>query len=144
MVEDCLTAEKACFRPGGDYDAWDFEVTGGSLGGARGLMAIEDQGSGSQYVRARTWPRWNEMAYVLWFLLAAIGATAWLQGSLLVAAVFGLMAIVVFLRSMSEAASAQVAILEALEASSQSVHDTDESVETIHDADESLTVAATR
>ena len=144
MVQARLTAARTCFRPGGDYDAWDFEVSGGSLGGARGLMAIEDQGSGSQYVRARTWPLWNPMAHVVWLTLAAIGVIAWLHGAPIVAAVFGVLSLLVLFRSMSEAASAQVAILDALESSSQSMPDTDDAVETVRETDDALAAAATR
>src|SRR5262249_54874591 len=36
---------------GGPYDRWDIEVPGGAFGRARLLIAVEDQGAGTQYVR---------------------------------------------------------------------------------------------
>jgi O-antigen biosynthesis protein len=147
MVQRRLEASKIGFQPGGDYDSWDFDVYGGSLAGARGLMAIEDQGSGTQYVRARTWPKWRPLAVIPVVIFSAISAIAFLQGAATVAAVFVSIALFVIVRTLSEAASAQVAILDALEASSQFVPELTKAARTpdaIREAAKTLTAAVTR
>lgn len=48
------------------YDHWDLAVAGGLLGGAKMLMAIEDHGAGTQYIRVRLSPRYS--------LLSMLGA----------------------------------------------------------------------
>jgi glycosyltransferase involved in cell wall biosynthesis len=117
MLERQLISVKACFQRGGDFDPWDFEVIGGTLGGARALMAIEDQGSGTQYVRARTWPVCRSMGVIPTILLSVISLIAWLQGFPIATGVLGFLCLALLYRMMSEAASAQVAILDGLAAS---------------------------
>jgi O-antigen biosynthesis protein len=55
---------------GNAYEPWDLEVVGGLLGSARALMAIEDHGSGRQYVRLAAWPRYSKLAVIF----AVVGA----------------------------------------------------------------------
>ena len=117
QLEERLITSKACFQRGGDYDPWDFEVFGGAFGGARVLMAIEDQGSGTQYVRANVWPVCRLMGVVPVIFLAAIALISWFQGFPTATVVLGLTGLLVLYRVLSEAASSQVAILEGLEAS---------------------------
>lgn len=116
-LEAKLKGVKACFQRGGDYDPWDFEVFGGSFGGARVLMAIEDQGSGTQYVRSRVWPFFRPVGVVPVILLAAISLIADFQGFSIAAVVLGIIGLLVLYRVLSEAASAQAAILDGLAAS---------------------------
>jgi hypothetical protein len=41
---------------GGPYDRWDLEVSGGSFGAVRLLVAVEEHGRGRQLLRCRLWP----------------------------------------------------------------------------------------
>src|SRR5207247_1896737 len=59
-------------RLGGDYDRWDLEVSGGPLASARLLMAVEDHGGGSQFVRFRWRPHGSRGGVLLTALFAAL------------------------------------------------------------------------
>ena len=63
-----LKRQEAAWRPGGDFDDWDFEVRGGLFASARLLSTVEEHGGGRQMVRFRAWPRLSA------FALAAFGA----------------------------------------------------------------------
>jgi O-antigen biosynthesis protein len=69
-----LTRQQVISARGGAYDRWDIEVFGGALGSARLLMAIEDHGAGTQYVRTRCWPRLRPIGAAMLLLFG--GATA--------------------------------------------------------------------
>jgi GT2 family glycosyltransferase len=56
-VEAELCRHGGAVLRGAEFDRWDLEVQGGMFGAARVLMAVEDHGAGTQFVRARAWPR---------------------------------------------------------------------------------------
>jgi hypothetical protein len=66
---------------GGPYDRWDLEVPGGLLGRARLLMAVEDHGAGTQYVRTRIWPHWTRRARLLAGVLTGLALAAAVDAS---------------------------------------------------------------
>jgi GT2 family glycosyltransferase len=75
-------------RCGGEYERWDLQVRGGSLGAGRMRMGVEEHGSGKQLLRFRTWPKCSRLglALVLVFSALAVGASleaAWLGAALL-------------------------------------------------------------
>jgi hypothetical protein len=74
----------------GAFDAWDLEVYAGVLGGARLLMAVEDHGSGTQYVRFAAWPRFSPAGAALAGALLLLAAGGWASGHPVVALVLGL------------------------------------------------------
>jgi GT2 family glycosyltransferase len=82
-------------RRGGDYDRWDLEVRGGSLGGARVRMTIEEHGSGKQMARYRVWPRWASRARWAAGSLAAGAASAAAVGRTFAAVAAALAAVAV-------------------------------------------------
>ena len=51
QVRDAIGCGGARVNDGGPYDRWDLEVAGGTLARARLLIAVEDHGAGTQYVR---------------------------------------------------------------------------------------------
>jgi len=55
-LESALRKAGAYVRRGGEYDKWDLQVRAGLFGSARVLMAVEEHGSGKQFVRFRVWP----------------------------------------------------------------------------------------
>ncbi len=90
-IEMDLRAAGAGVRLGGDYDRWDLEVSGGPLASARLLMAVEDHGGGSQFVRFRWRPHGSRGGILLTALFAAltggaVAAGAWVAGTILAAA----------------------------------------------------------
>ncbi len=61
---------------GGSFDAWDLEVHGGLVGGARLLSTVEEHGSGKQMLRFRVWPRFSPVALLVTAGLAGLAAAA--------------------------------------------------------------------
>ena len=56
-LETALRKESGVVLRGGPHDRWDLEVRGGVFGTVRGGMAVEDHGSGTQFIRFRTNPQ---------------------------------------------------------------------------------------
>jgi O-antigen biosynthesis protein len=112
-LEAVLRASGASVLRGGEYDRWDLAVCGGMLGATRLLMAVEDHGAGTQFVRFVSWPRCSPGAVALTFLFAvlAIGAAidqAWPAATMLGTGV-GLLG----LRTLKECAGATTIVLRA-------------------------------
>ncbi|MGH2729841.1 MAG: glycosyltransferase [Actinomycetota bacterium] len=110
-IESSLKEAGATVVRGGDYDSWDLEVRGGAFGSVRVLMAVEDHGAGTQYVRLRSWPRssWIARALVSLFVTLVLGtalAQNWVE-----AAVLGGVAALIAARMVVEAGSATRAVL---------------------------------
>jgi GT2 family glycosyltransferase len=89
-------------RTGGDFDAWDLELRGGLLGGARTLMAVEEHGAGKQLVRFRVWPKLSLPGIVLSALCVVLATGAALDGAWVVASLLALGGLLVFARAWLE------------------------------------------
>jgi GT2 family glycosyltransferase len=90
QVEAALQSAGCLVHRSGAFDAWDLEVYAGVLGGARLLMAVEDHGSGTQYVRFAAWPRFSPAGAALAGALLLLAAGGWASGHPVVALVLGL------------------------------------------------------
>ncbi len=101
-------------RRGGDFDAWDLEVRGGTLGAVRLLMAVEEHGAGRQFVRVRVWPRCSPVGLALVGLCAVLGAGALAGGAPGPALLFGAGAILCALLMARGCAGANAAVLRSL------------------------------
>ena len=99
---------------GGEYDRWDLEVQGGLLGAARMLMAVEDHGAGTQFVRFRSWPRFSRVAVVMTLFFALLSAEAVEDRAWSVAALLGTISVLLALRTLYESAGAEAVILRAI------------------------------
>ena len=78
LTEQRLMETRGLVARGGDFEDWDLELYTGIWGGSRLLMAVEDQGSGTQYVRFGVWPRFSKTAMaVATGLMACSVLTAW-------------------------------------------------------------------
>src|SRR5213075_1147347 len=75
-IETALCDYGALPLRGGDFDPWDLEVRGGSLGSARMFAAVEYHGDGRQLLRIRSWPRCSAAAAALTLTFAALSAGA--------------------------------------------------------------------
>jgi hypothetical protein len=104
---------------GGEYDRWDLEVQGGLLGAARMLMAVEDHGAGTQFVRFRSWPRFSRVAVVLILLFALLSAEAVEDGAWSATAIVGAITLLLMRRTLNESAGAQAVILRAIKSSEE-------------------------
>jgi hypothetical protein len=94
-LEDELRREGCIVQHGSEYDRWDMHIRGGMLGSAQVRMAVEEHGSGRQFVRFRSWPQWSRggLALTLLFAALALGAAidgAWVACGILSAIVLGL------------------------------------------------------
>jgi hypothetical protein len=110
-VEQTLRGDGALVRRGGDWDQWDLEVTCGTLGAARLIMAVEDHGAGNQLIRVRWWPSVSTAALALTVGTAALSVTAGFDGGWSVAAILGTAAAWVVLRALCQCGAA-VAVIE--------------------------------
>ena len=99
---------------GGEYDRWDLEVQGGLLGASRMLMAVEDHGAGTQFVRFRSWPRFSRVAVVLTLFFALLSAVAVEDRAWSAAAILATITVLLTLRTLDEAAGAEAVILRAI------------------------------
>jgi len=113
-LEGVLRASGAFVLRGGDYDRWDLAVCGGMLGTTRLLMAVEDHGSDTQFVRFNSWPRCSLGAVALTLLFTALALAAAMNQARLAATVLGTVAVLLMLRTLQECAGATTAVLRAL------------------------------
>ncbi len=104
-----ITAER-----GGCYDRWDLQVRGGSFGAARLLMAVEDQGAGTQYVRIRSWPRCSHAATGLALVFASLAAMAVVDGAWAASVGLALISGFFVVRTVLDCGAATAVTLEAL------------------------------
>jgi hypothetical protein len=91
---------------GGNFDRWDLELRGGLLGRARILTAVEEHGHGSQLVRFRLRPLPARGALFCSALLAVVAIEAGFDGAPHVAAVLGLVLVLVLGVTASDCAYA--------------------------------------
>ncbi|MEW5849183.1 MAG: glycosyltransferase [Myxococcota bacterium] len=98
---------------GGDYDAWDLEVRGGILGGARLIMMLEEHGAGRQLARFRVVPRVTTCGVLLVTALLAFLVAAAVSHALVAAVVLGAAALVPTVRTVLEVAVAMRALHDA-------------------------------
>ena len=91
-LEQALRSDGIPVRRGGDWDRWDLEVLGGALGATRLIVAVEDHGAGRQFVRYRWWPSAAGSVLVLVAGLGGLSLAALLSGAEAAAAVLGVAA----------------------------------------------------
>ena len=89
-LERSLRETHAIVLRGGPFERWDLEVRGGTSGGVRVRMCVEEHGAGRQFVHFRVWPRASHLGGPLAAapsLLALIAAldTAWAAAGMLAA-----------------------------------------------------------
>jgi GT2 family glycosyltransferase len=113
-VQRALRRERNVFRCGGDFDSWDLEVLGGMFGAARMLMAVEDHGAGTQYVRARITPLSRASTKVLLSCLLLVLIAALSHHQFVVAACFAIPAFLTFSAAFRQQGRATAALRRAI------------------------------
>ncbi|MGH9423992.1 MAG: hypothetical protein ACRD3J_28715 [Thermoanaerobaculia bacterium] len=104
---------------GGDFDNWDLEVSGGLVGQARTLMAIEEHGGGRQLVRYRIEPLFSPLARGALLTTGLLALLLWLaEGTQALPILLGF-AVVIVLFAGIQALSAASAIRSAAESAEQ-------------------------
>jgi len=111
QVRDAVGCGGASVNDGGPYDRWDLEVSGGALGQARLLIAVEDHGAGKQYVRLGFWPKCSAAGLTVIAFLASVAGTAATSAAWTAAIVFAVATAGVIGRVGQEAGRA-LAVLE--------------------------------
>jgi GT2 family glycosyltransferase len=109
-VEQMLRAVALTVRRGGDWDSWDLEVTCGTYGAARLIMAVEDHGAGNQLVRVRWWPSVSATVLALTVPASTLSLAAGLDRSWSAAALLGMAAAWVAVRAAWQCGAAVAAI----------------------------------
>jgi len=97
-IQVAARSEGAVVRGGGEFDRWDLEVRGGTLGTARLLTAVEEHGQGRQMIRGRMWPHVSTLARLGLAVLASGVLVAWLLRSPVASAVLAAAAVAFALR----------------------------------------------
>lgn len=105
-LERQLRAAGAVTARGSDYDRWDLEVRGGSLGSARAGALIEDHGGGKQLARFRWWPTITSAAPIMTAFFATTALAAGANHAWAASAVLGAVAVGIALRTVLECATA--------------------------------------
>src|SRR3989454_10523477 len=98
---------------GGEHDRWDLEVRCGFFGAARLLMGVEDHGGG-QFVRLRLWPDVPAWSPILTVGFAALALGAFHDHAWPAAAVLGLGALLLALRTLEQSTAAMATITRGL------------------------------
>src|SRR3989454_925200 len=112
-IAAALQTEGGCVLRGGEHDRWDLEVRCGFLGAARLLMGVEDH-RGGQFVRLRLWPDVPAWGPVLTVGFAALALGAFHDHAWPAAAVLGLMALLLALRTLQQCTAAMATIARGL------------------------------
>jgi hypothetical protein len=110
-LRDAISRNGTCVTDGGPYDRWDLEVTGGVLGRARLLVAVEDHGAGTQYVRFGIWPKCTGAGLIMIAVSASIAGVAATSATWVAAGAFAGAAALVIARVAQQAGRA-LAVLE--------------------------------
>jgi GT2 family glycosyltransferase len=105
-----LKRKEAAWSPGGDFDAWDFEVRGGLLSSARLLSSVEEHGGGRQMVLFRAWPRFSTFGLVAVCAFSALALAAGIAGAWFAAGALGLIAGLTAVRAIWETGLAMGAL----------------------------------
>jgi O-antigen biosynthesis protein len=109
-VEKHLIGLGVRVRRGGEYDEWGLNVQAGPLGAARMLMAVEDHGAGTQYVRIGWWPRTRPVGALLILLVAFLVAESAVDRAWPAAVALGVIGVLLLIRIVRDCSVAGAAI----------------------------------
>jgi len=112
--EAMLRKQGAVVRRGNDYDSWDLEIRGGSLGTVRVRMAVEEHGAGKQLLRLRSWPRFSPLALMLACLFAGLSVATVMDRAWFASGSLGLLAALLMTWTFEDCAMAGASWLRAL------------------------------
>ena len=114
QVRHAIGCGGARVNDGGPYDRWDLEVAGGALARARLLIAVEDHGAGTQYVRFGIRPKCSGAGLAAIAFFAAVAGAAAMSAAWTAAGVFAGAAIWVIARIVQEAGRALILFEDAV------------------------------
>lgn len=114
-IEQAARQSGARVVRGGPYATWDLELSGGALGAARVLVAVEEHGRGRQLVRSRVWQRFTRGAAAVVAGCAAVAVLSAAEGSVLLAIVCATVTVLVSAAAIWEAGVATATALAAMD-----------------------------
>ena len=115
LVQSAVRAGGTTAFAGGEYDTWDVEVQGGTLGGVRMRMAAEEHGMGRQMLRFRMWARCSPSGLLICVLMALLAFAAAYDRSWTAAGALGGVSLLVGWRMFQECSLAMHKMTEALQ-----------------------------
>lgn len=110
-LEKQLSEDGLIVCRGNAFEAWDLQGAAGALGAARLLMAVEDHGAGTQYVRLSVWPRYSQVGLTIGCLIAILATVAGVRGAYVPSGALCLVVLWVLGRATSEAGRAIASVL---------------------------------
>ena len=113
-VESAVREHGALVVRGGHFDHWDLEVRAGVLTGMRVRMAVEEHGSGKQFLRFRMWPRLSAPWIIAAATFAALSLLATVDRAWLVSVAFVMPGLLIAGRMCLGCATATAVILQVL------------------------------
>ncbi|MDQ3681400.1 MAG: glycosyltransferase [Actinomycetota bacterium] len=114
-----LRRQRVAVTNGGPFDDWDLEVRTGGMGGARFLMAVEEHGGGSQYLRFGLRPLLPIAPGLFVLVMGALGAWAAFDGAWLPAGVLGGVALLSTVAIVRSCAAAMATLQHAVSAADE-------------------------
>ena len=115
-IERYLRSKGIPVERGGECDHWDLQIQGSFWGGARLLMAVEDHGAGTQYVRCRVWPKCFAPGLILSVTLALFSAGAALDRAGATSILLALAALLSVYKTIRECGRASAVMLDGIRA----------------------------
>jgi GT2 family glycosyltransferase len=112
-MENTLMESSVRIRPGGTYDEWDLQISGGFCSLVRGVLVIEEHGAGKQLLRFRCWTRYSVTSSVIMAILTSIVIVALMNEQYLVSAVLGSIAAIIGTSYFTGTARAMVTMTNA-------------------------------
>jgi hypothetical protein len=113
-IEGFLRKKGVAVQRGGACDYWDLEIQGGFWAGARLLMAVEDHGAGTQYVRCRVWPKCFAGGLALSIMLVVASAAAGFGGAWPVCVLLGVGALLSIYKTILDSGGASACMLQGI------------------------------
>jgi ABC-type multidrug transport system fused ATPase/permease subunit len=99
-IEKKMISLKTRVCRGGDFDQWDIKARTGLFTVARGLLAVEEHGSGKQFLKFKTTTKLSAAGLIAISILLITATLAAIDGAAPVTIIFACLALVVFLESM--------------------------------------------
>jgi hypothetical protein len=113
-LEKRLRDDGAVTTRGGEYDSWDLDVRGGTLGFARLRMLVEEHGGGRQLGRFRTWPNVYLSSLLFTGLFGALAVLAGINHAWVACVVLGMVGWSIAARAARECAAAMEVVDRAI------------------------------
>jgi GT2 family glycosyltransferase len=115
-VEAGLAEQGAPVRRGGQFDGWDLEAYGGTLGGVRLRLAIEEHGAGRQQILLGVRPWMAPGTIIAAALSAALAAWAAADSAWGAGGILGVVSLGLILRAIRDSMAGAAAVLRVVRA----------------------------